>query len=80
MIPAQVAQQARVALEVLREEDPEGWPEALVSITAGFCHLDQVELSLLADAAVMAASSAAQLEEEERREEEEGEADRVRRN
>lgn len=79
MIPEHVAQQVRAALEALREEDPEGWPEALVSIAAGFCHLDQLNLSLLADAAVMAASSAAQLEEE-RMEEEEGEANRVQRN
>ena len=62
MITPEIAAQVKAALEELRLADPDGWPETLVSLTAGFCDLDVGSLSLLADAATMVAAEAHQLE------------------
>ena len=78
-VPDQVAQQVKAALAELQRVDPEGWPETLVSITAGSCALDVGSLNLLADAATQAAAEAHQLEME-RIEEDDTDEEKVRRN
>jgi hypothetical protein len=62
MVPPEVAEQVKAALEKLRLADPDGWPETLVSLTAGFCELDVGTLNLLADASVTVAAEVHQFE------------------
>lgn len=61
MTDPDVIARLREAISAVRVSDPEGWPETVVSVTAGVAGLDVGAMNLLADAAAMAAGTAHEL-------------------
>jgi hypothetical protein len=61
---ADLVQQLNRAMQALAAEDPDGWPETVVSVAAGVAGLDVGTMNLLADAATMAAGTAHELAQE----------------
>lgn len=64
MLPGDPVDDLRRALEALKQSDPEGWPESLVSMAGAVAELDPGALDLLADAAVQMAGTAHRLAQE----------------